>query len=195
MRHFIISAHSMENSIFKGDMLIGKKHKDVNRNEIVIFRYPLKPEIFYIKRLVAKAGDEVIFLESKIFIHFVEGDEYINKNYPKRVIKRYREKLWVENPYMRENKNIHYTIPPDRNRSVFQIQLLRENKIEAIFLEDDSLEVYEQKNSKKINAFYFKVSEDHYFMMGDNREASNDSRFWGELHKNYIYGIPELIYF
>ena len=33
-----------------------------------------------------------------------------------------------------------------------------------------------------------KIPEDSYFVMGDNRDHSNDSRFWGALQKKFIYG-------
>jgi|SRR5574344_811685 signal peptidase I len=39
------------------------------------------------------------------------------------------------------------------------------------------------------------LPKDYYFMMGDNRDNSYDSRFWGPLHKNYVKGKPICIFY
>ena len=43
--------------------------------------------------------------------------------------------------------------------------------------------------------FYTKVAQDHFFMAGDNRNNSSDSRFWGSVPYSNIIGQPWFIYF
>ncbi len=187
----------MENTLFLGDMFIANKESEVNRNDVVVFRYPLNPQTTYVKRVVAKGGDEAIYIDGELLIHFSEGDEYITKNYNQKFIKKYRDKLWVKNPYMINNKNINYS--KDKNReSLFQIlfknYMYGDSKgMQPIYIEDKNLKTYQLKD-KKINAFYIKVKDGSYFMVGDNREDSNDSRFWGVVDKKYIFGVVKVVY-
>ena len=38
------------------------------------------------------------------------------------------------------------------------------------------------------------VELDHYYLLGDHRDASNDSRVWGTVHRKYIYGKAVFVY-
>ena len=45
-----------------------------------------------------------------------------------------------------------------------------------------------------VNALYKKVEKDNFYMIGDNRDNSSDSRFWGSVSYDLIVGKPWLIY-
>ena len=50
--------------------------------------------------------------------------------------------------------------------------------------------ILDEKQGRRV----FKIPEGHYFCMGDNRDNSDDSRFWGPLPQEYIIGKPWRIY-
>ena len=222
---FIIPSGSMKYTQLIGDMLIGKKYAYgvptprlpmVNlpmlpdffgnghlmegdrpkREDIVIFLYPEDNSTHYVKRCVAVGGDELIYVDKKLYIHFDEGDEYINKMYPQQKIKKIRGKLWVENPYSDTYPGIGYR---EESGSIFEhlLQYIAYGKkidMQAIYIDELELPTYAIKG-KKVNALYTKVPEDHYYMVGDNRENSNDSRFWGAVPYRNIIAKPWFVLF
>ncbi len=175
-----------------GHLIEGPRPK---REDIVIFRYPKNQKIHYVKRCVAVGGDELIYADKKLLIHFHEGDEYIKKTYPEKKILTLRGKLWVENPYMDKYPGIQYE---PEGHPIFEalLQYYTYNKeidMMPIMIDGLNTPVYEL-GGKVINALYTKVDEDHFYMMGDNRDNSNDSRFWGSVPYKLIVGKPWLIY-
>lgn len=194
---FVIPSGSMKNSLLIGDMLFVKKYvygiptpripwlevkvlPDFNdnghliegpkpqRGDIVVFRYPKNDAIHYVKRLVATGGDLVAMVDKNLLIHFAEGEEYITKNFQKEKIVNFAGKSWVVNPYKEAHPGIH----------------------------NDPLVVNNGYNPQPLfNMMPIKVPEGEYFMMGDNRDHSNDSRFWGTVQYKHIVGKPWFIYF
>jgi signal peptidase I len=56
-------------------------------------------------------------------------------------------------------------------------------------------QIYPGEYSNRDNFGPFEVPPGHYFVMGDNRDNSQDSREWGFLERKYIHGKVFLVYF
>jgi signal peptidase I len=161
------------------------------RGDIVIFRYPKNDKIHYVKRCVAKEGDEVIFAPNKLYIRYVEGDEYMKKHYPNR-IKTLNGKMYVENPYMKDHKGIQY----GRNGGDSFLAMMQTMRYEQIAMQPHFAPELERiVPNLNFNSFYTKIESDKFFMVGDNRDNSNDSRFWGSVPYKDVVGKPWFIYF
>jgi len=237
IQSFVIPSGSMKRTLLIGDFLFAKKFvygipipaipwiqkpilPDFNHNghliegdrpkreDIVIFLFPGNHKTHYVKRCVAVGGDELVYQNKHLYIHFHEGDEYIKKNYPSKKIVKFRDKLWVDNPYKDKYPGIQYK--PDGHKNIFRVIIENYYKnnpesIDVIPIYIDNIYDLEGKiyykektydiDGKRINALYKKVEKDHFYMIGDNRDNSNDSRFWGSVPYSLIIGKPWFIYF
>ncbi len=194
---FVIPSGSMKNTLLIGDMLFVKKFaygvptptipwlelkvlpdfkgnghliegERPKRGDIVVFRYPHNPDIHYVKRAVAISGD-ILFLKDKVlYLHPKEGNDYVKTNFSNYENIEIDGKLYVVNPYSKEHKGIHNDSSITRDFTV---------------------------PKELFDMHPIIVPEDETFMMGDNRDHSNDSRFWGSVPYKYIVGTPWFIYF
>ncbi|MDR2635581.1 MAG: signal peptidase I [Campylobacteraceae bacterium] len=200
-----------------GHIIEGKRPQ---RGDIVIFLNPLNNNENYVKRCFAVGGDEVIYKGDTFYLHPNEGDEYIQKNYPSNEIIEIFGKLWVKNPYVKQYPGIRY----EPNARTMMNMIAWENnpwhsgrKIAMSKISADELEPFEYalqrvsipyqnpygKNEIKtaivdipdFNAFYIEIPQDEFFMIGDNRDNSQDSRFFGSIPYRLIVGKPWFIYF
>lgn len=194
---FVIPSGSMKNSLLIGDMLFVKKFSygiptpripwlevkvlpDFNNNghliagdgpergDIVVFRYPKNESIHYVKRCVAVGGDLIALKDKHLLLHPKEGNDYVKNNYKTEEYLVFAEKFWIVDPYKKDHPGIH--TDPSVKR--------------------DGLQPYQLFDMMPIQ-----IPEGEYFMMGDNRDHSNDSRFWGTVPYKYIVGKPWFIYF
>jgi signal peptidase I len=163
------------------------------RGDIVIFRPPHQPKNHFVKRCFALPNDEVLFTDAnEIYLRPHEGDEYIKANYPKENIVKLLDKLWVKNPMAHLHPGIHN----DKNHNIYedylQSYLYRKDSVSMMPM---SIEALPTNYKLPFNAFYKKIEENRYFMVGDNRDHSGDSRFWGSVPYDNIEGTPWFIYF
>jgi len=172
-----------------GHLIEGERPK---REDIVIFLYPEDEKTHFVKRCVAIGGDEIVYQDKHLYIHFREGDAYIKSHYKAEKIKKFRGKLWVDNPYKEKYPGIQYA--PEGN-SAFVNLATRRNDMHPIYVKELGEPIYENSRGEKMNAFYKKVEQDQFYMIGDNRDNSADSRFWGSVPYRLVIGQPWFVYF
>ena len=213
---FTIPSGSMKNTLLVGDFLFVKKfsygiptphipwielpllpdfNKDGHlisgegpkRGDIVVFRYPKNPTFHFVKRCVAKGGDEVLMNGATLFVRMSEGDEYMKERYSDK-ISIIDGKIFVKEPY--GQKGIHNDDRIDMERVYLEYLIKNSFAMQPVFMND-----FGNIGLSGGNAYYFKVPENEYFMMGDNRDHSSDSRFWGSVPYKFIVGTPWFSYF
>ena len=179
-----VPTNNMATTIMKDDrIVVNKLNKEVKRGDIIAFRYPQDEKVHYVKRCVAIEGDEILFQDKHLFIHFAEGDEYIKANFPQEKIKNIGGRLWIDNPYTQQFSGIQY----DEKINLFDV-MAKYLSLNHLAMKPAQVEELSLKEGYKFNAYYAKVEKDHFFMVGDNRDYSNDSRFWGSLPKENVIG-------
>jgi len=216
---FVIPSGSMKNTLLIGDHLFVKKFvygvptphipwleipvlpdfrgdghlidgNGPKRGDIVVFRYPNNTKIHYVKRCVALGGDDILYANKTLYIRFHEGDEYMKKNFKPGQLVVLAGKLWVKNPYLYKFPGIHY----DKKVDIFE-QMNLYMQAGQLAMQPVIIKEFPRKQGLMFNAYYKKVPKGEYFMMGDNRDHSNDSRFWGSVPYSLIVGKPWFIYF
>ena len=220
---FVIPSGSMKRSMLIGDFLFAKKFSygipipelpwvglkllpDFNgnghliegdrpkREDIVIFYVPTNKKTHFVKRCVAVGGDEIIYYDKHLLLHLNEGDEYIKKNYPKEKIVSLLGKLWVTDPYKEKYPGIQYEPEYNANSFLLMLHSIDEVDMKPLLIKDLKAPVY-SLDGTPVNVFYTKVKPDNFYMIGDNRDNSQDSRFWGSVPYSLIIGQPWFTYF
>lgn len=143
---FFVQGASMEPNFEDGEYLIinefGYKHteipgvgtveqfRDLDRQDVVVFRYPKNPEQYYIKRVIALPGESVAIKDGIVYIF----------------------------------NEVHH---------------------QGYALDESA---YLAKNVKTSDMTKITLDEDEYFVMGDNRSFSYDSRAFGPIHRKDLIG-------
>lgn len=141
------------------------------RGDIIVFKYPEDPMVDYIKRVVGTPGDRIVYRNKRIYVQKPCEDGKTCESKPVD-LKFENNKEFAQN-YSRLNK---YTETFDGKSH----QILQNPDRPSM-----EMAYYDQPRTA-INEWI--VPEGHYFVLGDNRDNSRDSRFWGFVPEENLVG-------
>ncbi len=138
------------------------------RGDVMVFRYPPKPSLDYIKRVVGVPGDTVAYLNKRLTIN---GQPVATASVPE----------FFDEDAMRYFKQYEEVFGDKKHR------LLNDDDRPAFIAGADNF-MGRENCLYSVEGVTCKVPDGHYFMMGDNRDNSLDSRYWGFVPEKNIVG-------
>ncbi len=210
---------SMKNTIWIQDHLLVNKfifgpdrwhiplfpEREIRRGDIVVFKFPKTPETNFVKRVIGLPGDTVEY-DSRSNTVYINGQPlperrvYVEPQYnnddasqlvPVRTDPDGQGAQWTVYYYQNEHDSVASTFNDDSTkygtRQPFKVPVKGEPVPDEIRSDPQLQRIYDVDNDGKYDT-------DQYFCMGDNRDNSLDSRFWGTVPRSSIVGHAMFVY-
>lgn len=210
---------SMKNTIWIQDHLLVNKfifgpdrwniplfpERQIRRGDIVVFKFPKTPETNFVKRVIGLPGDTVEY-DSRSNTVYINGQPlperrvYVEPQYnnddasqlvPARTDPDAQGAQWTVYYYQNDHESVASSVNDGNTeyatRQPFKVPVKGEPVPDEIRSDSQLQRIYDADNDGKYDS-------DQYFCMGDNRDNSLDSRFWGTVPRSSIVGHAMFVY-
>lgn len=169
---FQVPSRSMLPKYKQGDVLDFSLSATVMTSpSIVLYRFPPSPRLIYVGRLIGVPGDKITYQNKLLKING-------------KAVKRESAGTYTDEEVGTSYQKFFETINGKKFAAI------TDKNLPAYVPSPESFP-YHEMCSYDSTGFECKVPAEHYFVMGDNRDNSFDSRFWGFIPKKNIVGIVE----
>lgn len=174
---FRIPSGSMMPTLLVGDFILVNKYNygirlpvldtkiieigDPKRGDTVVFRYPVNPDIPFIKRVVGLPGDRIEYRDKTLFVN---GEPMVQTPLGR---------------YVGTGSGSHFTGATRLTEA----------------LVDAPHDILLTRRMTRLRKTAWEVPAGHYFVLGDNRDNSEDSRYWGFVPDENLIGRAFFIWF
>ncbi|GHU11199.1 signal peptidase I [Betaproteobacteria bacterium] len=188
---FQIPSGSMTPTLLEGDFILVNKYNygirlplldkkiidigDPRRGDVMVFHNPMNPAENYIKRVVGLPGDRVEYINKRLTINgevvaTLDAGTYLHT-----------DRLYYSPQYLEHLGGVEHNILIEHEAPPYVGQIMNYP--------------YRENCTYTVDGVRCTVPAGYYFMMGDNRDASSDSRVWGFVPDENIVGRAFFIWF